>query len=158
MIDLPLIGEISVIDKTEEEAKSIVQTKVAEYYKGATIKLKILTYKFSILGEVRNPGVYYNYNKYLTILEAISMANGLSDYAHLRNVLIIRHSVNGEKSFRLDLTKKEILSSEAFYLLPNDIVYIEPDKYKNFGLNSSVYSMALSAVTTSILILTYINK
>lgn len=158
MIDLPMIGEVSVIDKTEEEAKKIVQAKVSEYYKGATIKLKILTYKFSILGEVRNPGVYYNYNKYLTVLEAISMANGLSDYAHLRNVLVVRPTINGEKSFRLDLTKKEILSSEAFYLLPNDIIYIEPDKYKNFGLNSSVYSMALSAITTSILILTYINK
>lgn len=158
MIDLPIIGEIKVIDKTEEEAKNIIQSRVAEYYKGATIKLKILTYKFSVLGEVRNPGVYHNYNKYITILEAISMANGLSDYARVRNVLIIRSTPNGEKSYRLDLTKKDALSSEAFYLLPNDVIYVEPDKYKNFGLNSAVYSMALSAITTSILILTYINK
>ncbi len=158
MINLPMIGEIKVVDKTEEEAKNAIQTKVSEYYKGTTIKLKILTYKFSILGEVRNPGVYHNYNKYLTILEAISMANGMSDYAHLRNVLVIRSTVNGEKSYRLDLTKKDVLYSEAYYLLPNDIVYIEPDKYKNFGLNSSVYSMTLSAITTSILILTYLNK
>jgi polysaccharide export outer membrane protein len=158
MIDLPVIGEVHVADKTEEEARSIIQERVAEYYKGTTIKLKILTYKISVLGEVRNPGVYHNYNKYITVLEAISMANGLSDYASVRNVLVIRATPSGDKSYRLDLTRKEVLSSEAYYLLPNDVVYIEPDKYKNFGLNSTVYSMALSAITTSILILTYINK
>lgn len=158
MIDLPIVGEVMVANKTEEEAKKIVRERVAEYYKGTTIKLKILTYKISVLGEVRNPGVYHNYNKYVNVLEAISMANGLSDYASLRNALIIRPTPNGNKSYRLDLTKKEMLTSEAFFLLPNDIVYIEPDKYKNYGLNSTVYSIGLSAITTSILILTYINK
>ena len=86
------------------------------------------------------------------------MANGTSDYASVRKVLVIRPTLKGNKSFRLDLTKKEMLISEAFYLLPNDVVYIEPDRYKNFNLNTTVYSMALSAITTSILILTYLNK
>ncbi|MDP4268104.1 MAG: polysaccharide biosynthesis/export family protein [Bacteroidota bacterium] len=157
MIYLPLIGEVHVADKTEEEAKLEVQKKVEEYYKGTTVTIKVLTFKISILGEVRNPGVYHNYNKYINILEAISLANGISDVASLHSVLVLRSTPNGSKSYRLDLTKKDVLSSEAFYLLPNDIVYIEPDKYKNFGLNSSVYSMALSAITTAILILTYVK-
>lgn len=158
MIDLPIIGEVQVSNKTEEEAKNNIQQRVAEYYKGTTIRLKILTYKISVLGEVRNPGVYHNYNKYLSVLEAISMANGMSDYASLKNVLVLRSTPNGDKSYRLDLTRKEVLTSEAFYLLPNDILYLEPDKYKNFSLNSTVYAMALSAITTSVLILTYLNK
>ena len=158
IIRLPVIGEVSVGDKTEEGVKIAIQQKVDEYYKNATVKVKILTYKIIILGEVKNPGVYRNYNKSITILEAISMANGTSDYASVRKVLVIRPTLKGNKSFRLDLTKKEMLISEAFYLLPNDVVYIEPDRYKNFNLNTTVYSMALSAITTSILILTYLNK
>jgi len=157
MIRLPVIGEVSVADKTEEGAKIVIQQKVDEYYKNATVKVKILTYKISILGEVRNPGVYHNYNKSITILEAISMANGTSDYASVRKVLVIRPTPKGNKSFRLDLTNKEMLTSEAYYLLPNDVVYIEPDKYKNFNLNTTVYSLALSAITTTILILTYMK-
>jgi polysaccharide export outer membrane protein len=157
MIRLPVIGEVSAADKTEEGAKIVIQQKVDEYYKNATVKVKILTYKISILGEVRNPGVYHNYNKSITILEAISMANGTSDYANVRKVLVIRPTPKGNKSFRLDLTKKEMLTSEAYYLLPNDVVYIEPDKYKNFNLNTTVYSLALSAITTAILILTYMK-
>lgn len=157
MIRLPMIGEVSVVDKTEEGAKIAIQQKADEYLKNSTVKVKILTYKISILGEVRNPGVYHNYNKSITILEAISMANGTSDFASVRKVLVIRTTPKGNKSFRLDLTNKEMLTSEAYYLLPNDVVYIEPDKYKNFNLNTTVYSMALSAITTTILILTYMQ-
>lgn len=158
MIILPVIGEVSVTGMTEEAAKDVIQKRVNEYYKDATVRVKILTYKISILGEVRNPGVYFNYNKNINILEAIGMANGTTDYASIRKVLVIRPTAKGDKSFRLDMTKKEILTSEAFFLLPNDVVYIEPDRYKNFSLNTTVYAIALSTITTSILILTYFNK
>jgi polysaccharide biosynthesis/export protein len=157
MILLPVIGEVGVSGMTEEAAKDMVQKRVNEYYKDATVRLKILTYKISILGEVRTPGVYYNYNKNITILEAISLANGTTDYASIRKVLVVRPTAKGDKSFRLDMTKKETLASEAFYLLPNDIVYIEPDRYKNFQLNTTVYSMALSTIGTTVLILTYLK-
>jgi polysaccharide biosynthesis/export protein len=158
MIRLPVIGEVSVADKTEEGAKIAIQQKADEYLKNAMVKVKILTYKITVLGEVRDPGVYYNYNKSITLLEAISMAKGISDYASVRKVLVIRPSLKGNKSFRLDLTKKEMLASEAYYLLPNDVVYVEPDRYKNFNLNATVFAMTLSTVTTAILVLTYINK
>jgi len=90
-------------------------------------------------------------------LEAISLANGTTDYASIRKVLVVRPTAKGDKSYRLDMTKKETLASEAFYLLPNDIVYIEPDRYKNFQLNTTVYSMALSTIGTTVLILTYLK-
>jgi polysaccharide export outer membrane protein len=51
-----------------------------------------------------------------------------------------------------------MLASEAYYLQPNDVVYVEPDNYKNFNLNATVYAMTLSAITTAILVLTYLNK
>ena len=156
-ISLPIIGEVSVAGETEEGATMAIKQKAEEYIKNFTVKVKILTYKISVLGEVRNPGVYYNYNKSITILDAISMANGITDYSSVRKVLVIRPTKNGNKSFRLDMTKKEMLASEAYYLLPNDIVYIEPDKYKSFNLNAVAYSMALSAITTAILILTYMK-
>jgi len=158
MIRLPIIGEVSVAGKSEADAKLAIQQKAEEYLVKPTIEVKILTYKISVLGEVRMPGVYHNYNKNITILEAISMANGITDFASVRKVLVVRPSEKGNKSFRLDLTKKEMLTSEAYYLLPNDIVYIEPDKYKNFNLNATAYAMALSAITTAILVLTYLNK
>ena len=102
MILLPVIGEVSVVGMTEESAKDAIQKRVAEYYKDATVKVKILTYKITVLGEVRNPGVYYNYDKSITILDALGMANGTTDDASIRNVLVLRTTANGKKSYRLD--------------------------------------------------------
>jgi polysaccharide export outer membrane protein len=50
------------------------------------------------------------------------------------------------------------MASEAFYLLPNDVLYIEPDKYKNNTLNDAKFSLLLTAISTTILILSYIHK
>jgi len=158
MILLPVIGEVSVVGMTEESAKDAIQKRVAEYYKDATVKVKILTYKITVLGEVRNPGVYYNYDKSITILDALGMANGTTDDASIRNVLVLRTTANGKKSYRLDLTGKNIMTSEAFFLLPNDVLYIEPDKYKNHNINTTVFSLSLAAISTTILILSYIHK
>lgn len=155
---LPVIGEVSVGGLTEEGAKEIVQKKVAEYFKDATVKVKILTFKVTVLGEVKNPGLYYNYNKSITILDALGMAGGTTDNATVKKLLVIRTTSSGNKSYRIDLTGKKIMTSEAFYLLPNDVLYVEPDKYKNFPLNSTIFSITLAAISTTILILSYINK
>lgn len=155
---LPVIGEVKVANLTEETAQDSVQKGVNEYYKDASVKVKILTYKITVLGEVRNPGVYFNYNKSITILEALGLANGTTGFASIRKVLVLRTTATGNKSFRLDLTGKNVMDSEAFYLLPNDVLYIEPDKYINQGLNTNLFSMTLAAISTTILILSYINK
>lgn len=158
MILLPVIGEVHVAALTEEVAKDSIQKRVNEYFKDATVKVKILTYKITVLGEVKNPGVYFNYNKSITILEALGYASGTTEFANINKVLVVRNTATGTKSYRLDLTEKKIMSSEAFYLLPNDVVYIEPDKFINNNMNTTIFSLTLAAVSTTILILSYINK
>ena len=110
------------------------------------------------MGEVRRPGSYYNYNDRLTIFEAIGNAGDITDYGNKKNVLIIRPTNEGEKFFRVDLTDVNILKSEAYYLLPNDVIYIEPVRYKSFRLNAPNISLILSSVTTLVIVLNYLNK
>ena len=155
---LPVIGEVSVAGLTEESAKDAIQKRVDEFFKDATVKVKIMTFKLTILGEVKAPGVYYNYNKNITVLEAIGLASGTTEDASIRKVLVLRNTPTGNKSFRLDLTEKSMMKSEAYYLVPNDVLYIEPDVYKNHNMNTTVFSVALTAISTTILILGYINK
>ncbi|NDP27149.1 MAG: hypothetical protein GZ087_06960 [Flavobacterium sp.] len=158
MILLPVIGEVNVAGLNEETARDSVQKRVGEYFKDATVKVKIMTYKVTVLGEVRNPGVYYNYNKSMTVLDALGLASGTTDFASLKKVLVVRTTTTGSKSYRLDMTEKNMMASDAFYLLPNDVLYIEPDKYINSTLNNTKFSLALAAISTTILILSYINK
>lgn len=152
-IKLPVIGKVAVAGKTLTQAREDIQAKADEYLKDATVKVKLLSFKITVLGEVKNPGVYYNYNNQMTVLDGISMANGITDYGRIQKVLVMRTLDKGTKTYRMDLSNKKFLSSEAFFLQPNDVVYVEPDKYKNVKLNSPVYSMLLSTISTLILVL-----
>src|ERR1700722_16556456 len=73
-ITLPMLGKISVAGLTISEAEDTIRAVSKQYLKDATIKVRLLSYKITVLGEVRLPGVYYNYNNYITILDAISLA------------------------------------------------------------------------------------
>ncbi len=157
-VELPVLGKVNVSGKTLDEAKEALSKRAAVYLKDATIVVKLISFKYSVFGEVLRPGVFYNYNNQLTVLEAISEAGNLTDYANRKKVLVIRPTPKGTKTFRLDLTNDNILSSDGFYLLPNDMVYVEPIKSKTFRLNMPTISLFLTSVSTLILILNYLHK
>ena len=157
-VDLPIIGKINVLGKTISEAKELLVKNVNEYFKEAIVSVKLLSFKYTVMGEVTSPGVYYNYNNACTILEAISQANGTTDYAGLKNVTVLRENKDGKKSIKVDLSDQTLLSSEAYYLQPNDVIYVAPDKYKNTRLNSSLYALTLSSISTLIVILKYLGE
>ena len=152
-VNLPIIGKVNLAGKSLKQARELIQIKADEYIKDATVKVKLLSFKVTVLGEVKNPGLYYNYSNNMTVLDGISMANGVTDYGRIQKVLVLRPTGSGSKTFRLDLSNKKFLSSEAFFLQPNDVVYVEPDKYKNVKLNSPLYSLFLSTLSTLILVL-----
>ncbi|MEI6139030.1 MAG: polysaccharide biosynthesis/export family protein [Mariniphaga sp.] len=156
-IYLPIIGPVNVGGKSSIEAQSLIQEKASAYLKDASVQVKVLSFKITILGELRNPGVFFNYNSNMTVLEAIGMAGGVTDNAQLSQLLVVRHTPNGSKSYRIDLSKKSILSSDVYYLQPNDVIYVNSDKLKNIRLTTPTYSFILSAITSFLVILQYIR-
>ncbi len=149
---LPILGNIEVVGLTMKQIQEKIIKKSLEFIKDPTVKVKLMSFKVNVTGEVKNPGVYYSYNEKLSILEAISMANGVTDNAKLKNVIVIRPTKNGSDSYCLDLTKKNILASDAYYLQPNDMIYIKPSKNKQMELNTTSYSLFLSTITTILLV------
>lgn len=156
-VEIPIIGKVSVANKTMAEAKIAIEYHTAKFLKDATVVVKLISFKYSVIGEVNRPGVYQNYNLQLTVLEAISKAGNISPFGERRKILVIRPSKEGSRTFRLDLTSDKILESEGFFLLPNDVVYVEPVKSYNFRNNLPIYALFFSAITTFILVLNYIN-
>ena len=161
-IVLPAIGLVKVIGLTVEEATKLIQVSADKVFKNSTVECKLLSFKFTVIGEVKTPGTYLNYNNYLTVLEAIGRAGGLGDYGNRDRILIIRPIGNGTNTYRLNLQDKNILSSPAYFLLPNDIVIVEPLKQKLFNLNLPTISFILTALTSTItstlLLINYFGK
>jgi len=157
-VNLPMLGKILVLGETLNQAQSVVQKKADEFLKDAIVKVKLLNFKITIAGEIRNPGVYYNYNNSISVIEALAMASGNTDYASIKKVMVVRSDPQGEKTYMLDLSSKKAYLSEAFYLQPNDYVIVQPDKYKNFQLNGPAYSLILSSLSVLIVVLTTVIK
>jgi polysaccharide export outer membrane protein len=157
-IKLPNLGKIKVGGIPQSQLSGVVQKKADEYLNDAIVNVKLLNYKITVLGEVRVPGIYYNYNNSITVLEALAMANGNTDYASIKNVMVIRPYPDGNKTFLLDMSSKDIYKSEAFYLQPNDYVVVRPDRYKNFQLNSQAYSLFFSSLSVLLAVLGFVLK
>ncbi len=156
---LPVLGTIRVGGSTFEEARAIIQDVADKHFNNATVECKLLSFKFTVIGEVRAPGTYINYNNYLTVLEAIGRAGGVSDYGRRDKLLVVRPVAGGTKTYTLNLQDKAILTSEAYFLLPNDVVIVEPEAKKIFNLNLPTFSFVLttatSLLTTTLLLINY---
>ena len=152
-ITLPVLGEIKVAGLTQSEAQAKVQLKANDYLKEATVKLKLLNFKVTILGEVKSPGIFYVFDNRLNVLDAVSRAGGFTDMAMLNTVLVMRKTSAGTKSYRLNFKNKNLLSQPAYYLQPEDVVYAEPSRMKSLQLNFTTISMILSTVTFFMVIL-----
>jgi polysaccharide biosynthesis/export protein len=161
-IILPVVGPLNVEGKSLEEVRNILQAEFSKSFKNATVECKLLSFKFTVIGEVKIPGTYVNYNNYLTVLEAIGRAGGIGDYGKRDRVLVVRPALKGSKTYRLNLQDKAILSSEAYFLLPNDVVIVEPMKNKIFNMNLPTISFIISTVTgvftTTLLLINYFGK
>ncbi len=158
-INMPVIGKIKVLGETIEEAQKSIEVEVNKFAKDASVKVKLLNYKITVLGEVNAPGVYFNYNSTITILDGISMANGETNYSNLKDVLVVRKTVRGTETYRLNLAKgEELLNSDAYYLKPNDVIYIVPHKNKSLSINIALYTFVMSSVSTLILLLNYFQN
>ena len=157
-IKLPMMGKLKVSDVPISQIESIVQKKADEFLNDAIVKVKLLNFKITVLGEIRNPNVYYNYNNSITVLEAIAMANGNTDFASIKKVMIIRLVPEGQKTYFLDLSSKSMYASDAYYLQPNDYVIVQPDKYKNFQLNSQAYSLIFSSISILLAVLGFVVR
>ena len=159
---IPVVGFINVEGRTLEEVRGLLQTEFDKSYKNAVLECKLLSFKYTVIGEVNSPGTYMNYSNYLTVLEAIGQAGGVGDLGRRDNLLVVRPVDGGTKTYRLNLQDKAILSNEAYFLLPNDVVIVEPEDRKifdiNFGTFTSVFSTALSVLSTTLLLINYFGK
>ncbi|MBA7537978.1 hypothetical protein ES705_30251 [subsurface metagenome] len=156
-ITLPILGDVYAVGLTIEEIKQSVQSRAKEFLKDALVNVRLLSFKFTVIGEVNRPGTYTNFNNQLTVLDAIGMAGDITDYGNRKHLLVVRPTMEGTRTFRINVQDKNMLQSQGYFLLPNDIVIVDPIKSKPFHLNIPTISLLFSSISTLILILSFIQ-
>lgn len=149
-VKMPLIGLQSVVNKTELEIEQLLAEALVPFVKDAIVLVKLAGMKITILGEVKNPGMHYLYQKQATIFDALAIASDLTDYANRSNILLLRATPQGTLSYRVNINEKGILTSPGFFLQANDLIYVEPVKTKGIRLVTQDYASIISAVTTTL--------
>lgn len=142
-IDYPVIGTIKVAGLTKNECQELVKSKIKAFLaeeENPIVTVRMSSYRVTIIGEVRSPGVIPVGTEKMSILEALASAGDLTIYGKRDNVMLIREEANGQKTIhRLNLNDANIISSPYYYLQQNDIVYVEPNgvQAKNSAIGSS---------------------
>ena len=86
MIEFPVVGQIKVVGLTVLEARDTIKSVAEKYLESAVIEVRLLNFRFTLLGEVLGPGTYTSLNTRVTFMEAIGISGGFSDLADRANV------------------------------------------------------------------------
>lgn len=151
-VELPVIGKVLVVDLTTDQAKVKVQAEVDKYFSGAYVSVNIGGVRFSVLGEVMRPGKYVVLQNRLTIFEALANAGDLNPVANRKAVQIIRQYPHGSEIITVDLTRRDIMTSPYYLVRPNDVIYIQPLRVREFGTGVTG-QQTLGTILTSISLL-----
>lgn len=155
-IEIPVIGEIYLLGQDLEQAKASVQKAVDEYLKDAIVIVKLANFQVTILGEVNNAGTFPVFKENLTIFEALAMGGDLTDYANRQKIKIVRTYKNKKQINIVDITDQQLLLSDFYYLRNDDMIYVEPLKYRTFRKSQS--QVVLSALTTLAVVVNVLLK
>jgi len=161
-INYPLLGTIPVSGLTRLELEKKIQEKLLKYVKDASVDVRILNYKVTVLGEVNRPGTFNVDDNRITLLQALGLAGDLSVYGKRDNIMVIR-DVNGiQKSARIDITSANFIYSPYYYLNQNDTVVVEPNgaqiQASGFNRNLSIYVSIASLLLTTVVAISNLNR
>ncbi|MDT8394738.1 MAG: polysaccharide biosynthesis/export family protein [Bacteroidales bacterium] len=154
-ISFPQLGEVYVKDKTVLQVQEELGKKIKTYIEGTSVQVKLVDRTITVIGEVNRPGVQSIFKNQLTIFEALGTAGDITDWGNRRNVKLFRQTDDGKEIVSLDLTNPQLINSPYYYILPNDVIYVEASS-RVFGFKTlnfvSIFTLALSIVTTILLI------
>lgn len=132
-IDFPVLGKIHLEGLTREEVSALIKQELADsdQVKDAVVTVEFMNLRYSVLGEVKTPGVYGITKDVVTIIDAISDAGDLTIYG-IRDDILVKRIENGkEKVYSVNIQSLDnIISSPVYYLQQNDVVYVKPNMTK----------------------------
>jgi polysaccharide export outer membrane protein len=155
-ITLPILGKLTVKDLTLNALENMLIKKLinGNHLTNPIVTVRLINAKFTILGEVKNPGTYTFNEQNISLLQALGYSGDLTIHGKRQNILIIREENNKKTYMTIDLTSKKWFDSPYYYIKPNDVIYVNPNGAKvtssgyisSFGSLLAIISIALSTV------------
>ena len=129
MISLPLVDDIQATGLTPIELRDELVKRLAEFVPSAEVSVivtQVRSFGISVIGSVTKPG-YFDLKGPTTVLEALALAGGLTEFASRRGISVIRSESSGaRKKLRFNYNKAISADDEGenFLLHPGDVVVV----------------------------------
>ena len=150
IINFPVLGKLKVEGLTTQQLSDQITQALTTYLVAPIVNVRLTNFKITVMGEVKTPGTYTIPNERITIVEALGLAGDLNIQAKRANITLIREHEGKRAFFKVDLTNKALFNSPYYYLVQNDVLYVEPNKTK---INSSAVGASTSVILSSVGIL-----
>jgi polysaccharide export outer membrane protein len=156
-VNFPFVGNINVAKLTTSQASEKIQKAMSDYLSNPSITVKFIDNQVTVLGEVQHQGVYSFLQDKLNIYEALGLGGGLSQYGDRKKIILIRNEADKVMHYRLNLSDSKIASKDYYYILPNDVIVVEPLKTLSSSYQNVTYTTILTSITTLIAVLLFTN-
>jgi polysaccharide export outer membrane protein len=106
-ITFPLAGDIQANGLTTQELTAELKGKLKRYIPNPVVTVSVLqavSNKIYVVGKVNRPGEY-KATHYMDVLQALSLAGGLTPYAESDEIKIIRRRNGNKQMFEFDYDK-----------------------------------------------------
>ena len=149
MINFPVLGKVSTNELNERQLEEKLTNLLVQgdHLSNPTVIVRRINSKFTVLGEVKNPGTFSYSDKKINILQALGYAGDLTIDGKRKDITLIRDEDGKRKAYNIELTKSDFLNSPLFNIKNNDILIINPsfNKVKSAGFIGSPASIATIA-------------
>jgi len=157
-INFPILGKINVVGLTEASVSNLIKKLLInqDHFTNPFVKVKKINSKFTILGEVKNPGTFSNFDNKLNVFQAIGYAGDLLITAKRNQIKLLREENGVRKVYKFSLNSRDLFDKPFYYVKNNDVIIVEPNfsKIKSAGFIGSPSSIAsISSLILSITLL-----
>ncbi len=127
-ISFPLVGDVQAAGKTPQELQAVITEKLQRYIPEPVVTVTAATvagYRIYVLGQVNNPGQFV-VGRYIDVLQALTLAGGLTPYASENNIKILRRE-NGDEivfPFSYSAVKRGQNLDQNILLKSGDVVVV----------------------------------
>lgn len=144
-INFPVLGEISVKDKTTQDLENNIKKLLIDggYLINPSVNVRLLNAKFTILGEVQQPGTFTFTENNISMLQALGLAGDLTINGSREDIMVLRYIDGVQTTQRIDLTSASFLKGPYLMIKPNDVIIVNPNSAK---ISSAGYVGNLSAI------------
>ncbi len=156
-IEYPKLGVIPVLGMTQPQLRDTLQSRLKVYLKDAVVSVRLMNFRVTFINADRAMTTMVTNNK-TNLLQFLGMVGGVQWMDQRNNIRVIRQVNDQRQVYTVNLTDASVFNSPVYYLQPNDIIYVEPNKRKFLETNVQLVNYFAQITSTLSILYLFINN